>query len=65
MHVIESFDENNIAYDFDFCVCGKYLVIKTPINIKAFIQVCKKRGYPISVKKADNAYMITDKKKKT
>lgn len=59
----EYFDENNIDYGFDFCVCGKYLVIKTPIDIKAFMLECKKLGYPVSVKQADGAYMITDKRK--
>lgn len=63
MHVFEYFDENNIDYGFDFCVCGKYLVIKTSIDIKAFMLECKKLGYPVSVKQADGAYMITDKRK--
>lgn len=63
MHVFEYFDENNIDYGFEFCVCGKYLVIKTPIDIKAFMLECKKLGYPVSVKQADGAYMITDKRK--
>lgn len=63
MHVIEYFDENNTTNYFDFCVCGKYLVIKTPIDVKAFKQVCMKLGYPISVKKADGAFIVTDKVK--
>jgi len=63
MHVIEYFEENNISYNFNFCICGKYLVIQSPIDVKEFIQTCKSLGYPISVKQVDNAYMVTDKRK--
>lgn len=61
MHVLEYFDENNIDIGFDFCVCGEYLVIKSPIDIKDFMKVCKELGYPVSVEQADGAYMVTDK----
>ncbi len=63
MHVLQRFDDNNIDIGFDFCVCGEFLVIKSPIDIKAFMQTCKNLGYPITVKKADGAYMVTDKRK--
>ena len=65
MHVLEYFDENNISINFDFCICGRYLVIKTPIDVKAFKQVCNKLGYPISVKDADSAFVVTDKERKS
>lgn len=60
MHILEYYDESNI--DFDFCVCGKYLVIKSP-GIKDFMQTCRKLGYPVSVKQADGAYLVADKHK--
>ena len=63
MHVIEYFDKNNTTNYFDFCVCGKYLIIKTPIDVNAFKRICKKLGYPISIKKADGAFIVTDKVK--
>ncbi len=61
IHVMEYFDKNNI--NLDFCVCGEYLVIKPPIDIKDFMLTCKKQGYPVSVKQADGAYLVTDKRK--
>lgn len=63
MHVLEYFEKQNNAIGFDYCVCGEYLVIKSPIDIKAFMQTCKKLGYPVSVRQADGAYMVTDKRK--
>ena len=62
MHVLEYFEKNNLDIGFDFCVCGEYLVIKSLIDIKEFMQACKKLGYPVSVKQADGAYLVTDKR---
>lgn len=62
MQVLEYFDQNNIDPGFDFCVCGRYLVIKTPIDINDFRQVCKKLGHPVSVRQADGAYVVTDRR---
>lgn len=61
IHVMEYFDKNNI--NLDFCVCGEYLVIKPPFDIKDFMLTCKKLGYPVSVRQADGAYLVTDKRK--
>jgi len=63
IHVIEYFEQNSISYNFDFIVCGKYLVIKPPLDIQTLIQTFKQHGYPISVKPADSTYMVTDKRK--
>lgn len=63
IHVIEYFEQNSIPYNFDFIICGKYLVIKPPLDIQTLIQTFKQHGYPISVKPADSAYIVTDKRK--
>lgn len=60
---LEYCDKNNIPFDIDFCVCGKYLLIKSHDDIEAFKKLCNELGYPISVEKVDGAYKVTDSNK--
>jgi len=45
----------------DFLVCGEYVVFKSTIDIKAVAERCASWGYPISIRKADGVYIVTDK----